>query len=62
MFLLLIASLLINLAGMMKLGASVNAVEWQNEFANVVTHYKALIHEPIRGVIMSIYPSTWSTA
>jgi hypothetical protein len=59
MFLLLIASLAINLMGMMKLGASINAVQWQNEFANVVTHYKSLIHEPIRNVIVSIYPIAW---
>jgi hypothetical protein len=59
MFFLLIASLAINLMGLMKLGSSINAIQWQNEFANVVTHYKSLVHEPIRGVIESIYPNTW---
>src|SRR5262245_38318301 len=59
MFLLLIAALAINLMGLMKLGGSINAVHWQNEFANIVTTYKSLIHDPIRSAILYVYPINW---
>ncbi len=59
MFILLLATLAINVMGMMKISASLNVVHWHNEFANVVNIYKSLIHEPIRGALLALYPRSW---